>query len=69
MPTPSQIGAAAEREVAYALESAGWTVFLPVFVAHSRVDLVGGVRFAADYEIVCQADRGPSPDAAELTDV
>lgn len=41
VPTPSQIGAAAEREVAYALESAGWTVFLPVFAAHTRVDLVG----------------------------
>jgi len=41
MATPSQIGAAAEREVTCALEAAGWTVFLPVFAAHSRVDMVG----------------------------
>lgn len=41
MPTPSQIGATAEREVAYALERAGWAVFLPMFAAHARVDLVG----------------------------
>jgi len=40
MATPSEIGAAAEREVAYALEHAGWTVFFPVFAPHSRVDLV-----------------------------
>ena len=40
METPSEIGATAEREVAYALERAGWTVFLPMFAAHSRVDLV-----------------------------
>lgn len=41
MSSPSEIGAAAEREVAYALEHAGWTVFFPVFAPHSRVDLVG----------------------------
>ena len=40
MATPSEIGATAEREVAYALERAGWTVFLPMFAAHSRIDLI-----------------------------
>lgn len=38
--TPSEIGATAEREVACALERAGWTVFFPVFGAHSRIDFV-----------------------------
>ena len=41
METRSQIGATAEREVACALERAGWAVFLPMFAAHSRVDFVG----------------------------
>ena len=40
MRSPSQIGADAEREVAYALERAGWAVFLPFFAAHSRIDMV-----------------------------
>ena len=40
MDSPSQIGAAAERGVAYALERAGWSVFLPFFAAHSRIDLI-----------------------------
>lgn len=40
MLTPSEIGARAEREVAYALERAGWFVYLPVFAPHARVDLV-----------------------------
>ena len=38
--TPSEIGARAEREVAVALERSGWHVYLPVFAAHARVDLV-----------------------------
>lgn len=38
--TPSEIGARAEREVAYELERAGWTVYLPQFAPHARVDLV-----------------------------
>jgi hypothetical protein len=38
--TPSEIGAVAEREVAVALVAAGWNVFVPLFAAHSRVDLV-----------------------------
>jgi hypothetical protein len=38
--TPSEIGARAEREVAYALERCGWAVYLPMFAAHARVDLV-----------------------------
>lgn len=40
MDSPSQIGATAEREVAYALERSGWSVFLPFFAAHSRIDLI-----------------------------
>jgi hypothetical protein len=40
--SPSEIGAVAEREVATALAVSGWTVFLPLFCAHSRVDLVIG---------------------------
>jgi hypothetical protein len=38
--SPSEIGARAEREVAYALERVGWHVYLPMFAAHARVDLV-----------------------------
>lgn len=38
--TPSEVGARAEREVAYALEHAGWCVYLPHFAPHARVDLV-----------------------------
>jgi hypothetical protein len=38
--SPSEIGARAEREVAYALERAGWTVYLPMFANHARIDLV-----------------------------
>ena len=38
--TPSEIGARAEREVSYALERSGWTVYLPVFAPHARVDLL-----------------------------
>ena len=41
MDNPSTVGAIAEREVAYALEAAGWTVFFPVFAPHTRVDFVG----------------------------
>ena len=38
--TPSEVGARAEREVAYALERAGWTVYTPLFAVHSRVHLI-----------------------------
>ena len=38
--SPSVIGARAEREAAFALERAGWHVYLPVFASHARVDLV-----------------------------
>jgi hypothetical protein len=53
MVTPSQIGATAEREVAYALERAGWAVFLPMFAAHARVDLVaiGGSGLATRIQV------------------
>jgi len=37
---PSIVGARAEREVAYALEKAGWHVYLPMFASHSRIDLI-----------------------------
>jgi hypothetical protein len=39
-PTPSGIGATAERELAFALERAGWQVYLPMFAAHARIDLI-----------------------------
>jgi hypothetical protein len=38
--SPSVIGAQSEREVAYALERAGWHVYLPHFAPHTRVDLI-----------------------------
>ena len=38
--TPSEIGAAAEREVACALSRAGWSVFVPLFDSHGRIDLL-----------------------------
>ena len=38
--TPSQVGARAERAVAFALEAAGKRVYLPLFLPDSRVDLV-----------------------------
>jgi len=38
--TPSEVGAQAEREVAYALERTGWCVYLPHLNAHSRIDLI-----------------------------
>jgi hypothetical protein len=40
-PSPSTIGARAEMAVAAALHRAGWEVFVPLFAAHSRIDLVG----------------------------
>ncbi|MBK5223721.1 MAG: hypothetical protein JJE52_12800 [Acidimicrobiia bacterium] len=41
--TPSDVGATAEREVACALVKAGWSVYVPMFAPHSRVDLVADV--------------------------
>jgi hypothetical protein len=38
--TPSEIGARAEAAVATALITAGKEVYVPLFAAHSRVDLV-----------------------------
>jgi hypothetical protein len=38
--TPSEVGARAERAVAFALATAGKRVYLPLFAPHSRVDLV-----------------------------
>ena len=38
--SPSEVGAVAEREVAYALGRSGFDVYLPVFGAHSRIDLL-----------------------------
>ena len=38
--TPSQIGAIAEAKVAHALLSSGMDVYVPLFNAHGRADLV-----------------------------
>ena len=38
--SPSEVGARAERAVAFALAAAGKRVYLPLFAPHSRVDLV-----------------------------
>jgi hypothetical protein len=38
--TPSEVGARAEREVAYRLERCGFHVYLPNFAPHARVDLI-----------------------------
>jgi hypothetical protein len=38
--SPSVVGARAEREVAFALERAGWHVYLPMFASHARIDLL-----------------------------
>jgi hypothetical protein len=38
--TPSEVGALTELAVANALTRAGFTVFVPFFNAHSRIDLV-----------------------------
>lgn len=39
---PSMVGARAEMAVSAALHRAGWDVFVPLFSAHSRIDLVIG---------------------------
>ena len=51
--SPSDVGARAEREVAYALEQAGWTVYLPVFVHHARIDMIA-VRGTDILRIQCK---------------
>lgn len=51
--TPSDIGARAEREVAFALGRAGWDVFLALFSPHGRVDMVAlrdGVLLRVQYK-------------------
>ena len=54
--TPSEIGARAEREIAYALERAGWTIYLPVFSPHARVDLVA-LRSAESLRVQVKSAR------------
>jgi hypothetical protein len=38
--TPSEIGAIAEREVAYALGCLGYDIYVPMFMPHSRIDFI-----------------------------
>lgn len=53
---PSRIGASAEAAVAAALVASGWSIYLPAFGAHGRVDLVmsDGFRF---FGVQCKAGR------------
>ena len=50
---PSVVGARAEREVAYALEHAGWHVYLPMFASHARVDLLA-IRTGSLLRVQCK---------------
>ena len=54
--SPSEIGARAEREVAYALERAGWRVYLPFFAPHARVDLIA-VAPGTVLRVQCKTSR------------
>lgn len=54
--TPSDIGARAEREVAFALGRAGWDVFLPLFSPHGRVDMVA-LRDGVALRVQCKTAR------------
>jgi hypothetical protein len=54
--SPSVVGARAEREVAYALERAGWSVFLPMFGHHGRIDLLA-VRRTEVMRVQCKTSR------------
>ena len=54
--TPSDIGARAEREVAFALGRAGWDVFLPLFSPHGRVDMVA-LRHGVLLRVQCKTAR------------
>ena len=54
--TPSEIGARTELEVSHALYLSGWAVYLPVFCAHSRVDLVA-VRTNETLRVQCKTAR------------
>jgi hypothetical protein len=51
--TPSEVGARAEREVAYALDRCGWTVYVPLLAPHARVDLIAA-RGAELLRIQCK---------------
>ncbi|HVA74699.1 MAG TPA: group I intron-associated PD-(D/E)XK endonuclease [Acidimicrobiales bacterium] len=53
---PSEVGARAELEVTHALLRAGWQVYLPVFCAHSRVDLVA-LRPDETMRVQCKTAR------------
>lgn len=54
--TPSDVGARAEREVAFALGRAGWHVFLPLFSPHGRVDMVA-LRDGVALRLQCKTAR------------
>jgi hypothetical protein len=54
--TPSEIGARAEREVAYALQSCGWDVYLPHLAPHTRIDLIA-VRPGELVRVQCKTSR------------
>lgn len=54
--TPSQVGARAECEVARALLSAGWEVYVPLFSAHARADLVA-LRDDETVRVQCKTAR------------
>ncbi len=40
VPSPSAVGATAEREVAFALARDGWEIFVPFFAPHGQIDIV-----------------------------
>jgi hypothetical protein len=50
------VGARAEAEITLALLAAGWDVYMPVFSAHSRVDLVA-VRGDETIRVQCKTAR------------
>lgn len=54
--TPSEIGARTEAAVARALIHEGWDVCIPMFCAHSRVDLVA-LRGKAVLRVQCKTAR------------
>lgn len=54
--TPSERGARAEAEIAAALTRSGFDVFVPLFAAHSRIDLVA-VKGPAVRRVQCKTAR------------
>jgi hypothetical protein len=54
--TPSEVGAEAELEVSRALLAAGWDIYVPLFAAHSRVDVLA-VRSGQTLRVQCKTAR------------